>query len=112
MKKTDLKVDENIACFLCYILGWISGLVVLLIEKKNAMVRFHAMQSIIVFGSLSILGIVLSFQPFFGLPLMSLVHLAAVVLWVILMVKAYRGENFPLPLIEELAKDWSKKFKL
>ena len=52
MEKTSTGLDENVAGLLCYVLGWVSGLVFILIEQENNFVRFHAMQSIIVFGAL------------------------------------------------------------
>ncbi len=54
MQGTSTGLAENIAGLLCYVLGWITGLVFLLIECKNEFVRLHAMQSVIVFGALTI----------------------------------------------------------
>ena len=51
-------LPQNTAGALTYVLGWVTGLVFLLIEKKNAFVRFHAMQSLIFFGALMILVMV------------------------------------------------------
>ena len=48
MEKTSTGLDENVAGLLCYILGWITGIVFLVIEPDNKFVRFHALQSIIV----------------------------------------------------------------
>ena len=54
MEKTSIGLDENVAGLLCYVLGWISGIIFLLIEPKNNFVRFHAIQSIVVFAIINI----------------------------------------------------------
>ena len=54
MDKSSTGLDENIAGLLCYVLGWISGLVFLLLERDSNFVKFHAVQSIIVFGVVSV----------------------------------------------------------
>src|SRR5271168_1511846 len=51
-------MSENVAGLLCYLLGWITGLIFYLIDKRP-FVRFHAAQSIVVFGGLNILSYVL-----------------------------------------------------
>src|SRR5579863_3170271 len=52
-------LDENIASLLCYVLGWITGLIFFFIDKRPT-VRFHAAQSIVVFGGLMIIQIALT----------------------------------------------------
>lgn len=96
---------------LCYILGWVSGLVIILIEKEDDFVRFHAMQSIVTFGALSILSIGLGVMMSIGV-FGSLIRIAAVALWILLMVKAYQGERYKLPVIGDMAEQWAKKFGL
>src|ERR1700689_1300802 len=51
-------MSENVAGLLCYLLGWVTGLIFYLIDKRP-FVRFHAAQSIVVFGGLHILNIVI-----------------------------------------------------
>jgi len=104
MAKTSMELDENVAGLLCYILGWISGLVFFLIEKKNKFVRFHALQSIIVFGVLTLASIVLGWIPFIGWVISTIISVLAIVLWIILMIKAYQGEKFKLPWAGDLAE--------
>jgi len=104
MAKTSMELDENVAGLLCYVLGWISGLVFFLIEKKNKFVRFHALQSIIVFGVLSLASIIIGWIPVIGLVINSLIWVLAIVLWILLMIKAYQGEKFKLPWAGELAE--------
>ena len=103
MEKTSTGMDENVAGLLCYILGWVSGLVFILIEKENKFVRFHAMQSIATFGALTVVMIVLAILgmiPFIGILfwiIQILVGILIFILWIILMLKAYQGQTFKLP---------------
>ncbi len=107
--KTSLGLDRNIASLLAYALGWVSGLVVILLEKEDELVRFHAMQSIITFGSLTIasilFGTMFMYFGFFG----GLINMIGIALWILLMIKAYQGEKFMLPVIGEIAEIWAKK---
>ena len=102
--KTAAGMNQNVAGLLCYLAGWITGLVFFLIEKENKFVRFHAMQSIITFGGLTVLFIVLGLIPFVGWIIMPFLGLAQLILWILLMVKAYNGEYFKLPVIGDLAE--------
>ena len=113
-------LSENVAGALCYVLGWVTGIIFLLVDKRP-FVKFHAAQSIVVFGGLHILTIVLGmflgvsiftggfhlFGP--GFLLLHLVNLAAFVLWILLMVKAHQGERFKLPIASELAESIAGK---
>ena len=104
MEKTSTGLEANVAGLLCYVLGWVSGLVFILIEKENKFVRFHAMQSIIVFGVLSVASIVFRWIPFLNLVIVPLIGLLGLILWIILMVKAYQGEKYKLPWSGNLAE--------
>lgn len=104
MAKTSTGMDENVAGLLCYVLGWITGLIFFLIEKKNKFVRFHALQSIIVFGVLTLASIVLGWIPIIGWVIGWIIWVLAIVLWILLMVKAYQGEKYKLPWSGNLAE--------
>jgi uncharacterized membrane protein len=104
MAKTSTGLEENVAGLLCYVLGWITGLIFFLIEKDNKFVRFHAMQSIIVFGTLTVASIVVSCIPFIGWAIGWLISILAVVLWIVLMIKAYQGEKYKLPWAGDMAE--------
>jgi uncharacterized membrane protein len=113
-------LSENVAAFLCYLLGWLTGIIFFLIDKRP-FVRFHAAQSIVVFGGLHILNIVVGIFFFrvgfmmmggygaFGLgsALYGLISLAAFILWILLMVKAYQHEKFEVPIAAGIAKSFS-----
>ncbi len=110
MSKTSLGLDRNVSALLSYLLGWVSGLIVILIEKEDAFVRFHAMQSIVTFGAITILSITLGTMFMFVGFIGPLIHVASIALWVLLMVKAYQGEKFMLPVVGVISEEWSKKF--
>jgi uncharacterized membrane protein len=114
--KTSSGIQANVAGLLCYVLGWVTGLIFFLIEKENKFVRFHALQSMIVFGALFVLSFAIGmFTGMFGamglhflIPLFALVNvllaLAGFILWILLMVKAYQGEKFKLPVAGDIAE--------
>jgi uncharacterized membrane protein len=102
--KTSTGINPNVAGLLCYLLGFVTGIIFLVLEKENRFVRFHAMQSIFVFGFLFILQMILSFIPFIGWILMPIVGILALILWLILMMKAYKGEFFKLPIVGDMAE--------
>jgi uncharacterized membrane protein len=103
MSETNLGIDENIAGLIAYVFGFITGIVVLIIEKENQFVRFHAAQSTVLFGTLFILNIVLGFIPFLGWLIAFLLSIVALILWLLLMFKAFSGEMYRLPVIAEYA---------
>jgi len=107
MSDTSTKLEENVASLLCYVLGWISGIVFLILEPENKTIRFHAWQSIIVFGAANILGIIFSFIPGLRIFLPWVISVIAFILWIVLMVKAYRGEKYKLPISGEMAEKWA-----
>jgi len=104
MEKSSTGLEANVAGLLCYVLGWVSGLVFLLIERESKFVRFHAIQSIYVFGVLNIAIIILGWIPFIGQVFSGLIWLLWVVLWIILMIKAYQGTRYKLPWSGDLAE--------
>ncbi len=93
-------LPKNTAAALCYLLGWITGLVFLLIEKDDKFVRFHAMQSIVTFGVLNIAVMV----PVVGWMLSPLVMILGFILWLVCMLKAYQGEKFKIPVVGDFAE--------
>jgi uncharacterized membrane protein len=110
-------MEENVAGLLSYILGWITGLIFFLIDKRP-FVRFHAAQSILLnialfvvyfaiaigFGVFRMIGL-----GFFTLFIWPLIGLAAFILWVFLMYKAYQHEKFMIPVIGGIAEGMANK---
>ncbi|XUX00019.1 MAG: hypothetical protein TUN42_08995 [Dehalogenimonas sp.] len=103
-QKTSTGLSPNIEAFLCYLGAWVTGVIFLIIEQKNAKVRFHATQSILIFGPLSVAGWILGWIPVSGGVLSFIVSIVALVLWIVLMVKTYRGEEFEIPVVSNLAR--------
>ena len=116
-EKTETGLQPNIAGVLCYLVGWISGLIFFLLEKENQFIRFHAMQSIMVFGALTVLSIIISvlagiflfigplsfLSAILGL-ISTIIWIIGVIAWILLMVKAYQNETYKLPFFGELAE--------
>ncbi|PIU02301.1 hypothetical protein COT66_00925 [Candidatus Shapirobacteria bacterium CG09_land_8_20_14_0_10_49_15] len=92
-------LPKNTAAALAYGLGWLTGIIMLLVEK-DPFVRFHAMQSIITFGLLTLISLV----PVVGWALSPMVMIVGFVLWLVLIFKAYQGEKFKLPVIGNFAE--------
>ncbi|ATU08233.1 DUF4870 domain-containing protein [Methanohalophilus portucalensis] len=103
MSKTSIGLEENIAGVLTYLLGFITGIIFLLIEKENKSVRFNAAQSIVVFGGLSILNTIVSMVPVLGGVISSLIGLVSLVLWFYLIYMTYTGNLVRLPVACEYA---------
>jgi len=109
MSNSTTGLQPNIAGLLCYVVGWITGLVFILIEQKDGFVRFHAMQSIITFGSLTLISLVSGFIPFLGAFVAPLLSILGLILWIILMIKAFQNQRFKLPFVGDLAEQYSRK---
>jgi len=112
-------MSENVAAFLCYLVGWVTGIIFFLIDKRP-FVRFHAAQSIVVFGGLHVINIIVGivfgagmmmrggFGAFgMGAALYGLIGLVSFILWILLMVKAYQHEKFEVPIAGGIAKSFS-----
>jgi uncharacterized membrane protein len=100
------QLSENTAAALSYVLLWLSGLVFYLLDKRP-FVRFHAAQSIVIFGALHILSFTVTaiFGGSFSFTINRLIDLAAFVFWILLMIKAYQGEKFRVPLAADVAEN-------
>jgi len=99
-------MDANIAAALSYLVGFVTGVIFLLVEKENKFVRFHAMQSTILFAAIVVIDILLQLVPILGaLVVIFVVIPASAILWLLLMFKAYQGEEFRLPLVGDVAAE-------
>lgn len=105
--KSSTGLSKNTAGALAYVLGPITGVIFLVIEK-DADVRFHAMQSIVVFIGLFILQFILGLTVFL-FPLIPLVGIVSFVLWLILIYKAWQGEKWEVPLFGKFARQLAEK---
>jgi uncharacterized membrane protein len=114
-------IQENVAGLLAYALWWITGIIFLLTDKRP-FVRFHAAQSIVLFGGLSVIQFVLGIMlgsslmmgSFFAVGslyalLFTCLRVIGLVLWILCMVKAYQGERFKLPFVGDIAENIAGK---
>lgn len=102
---TGLKKETEGA--LSYVLGPITGVVFLVIEK-DPFVRFHAMQSTLLFGGAFVLEWVLGLTIVL-IPLVPIVSLISFILWLILIFKAWKGDEFEVPFVGSWARKFVKK---
>jgi uncharacterized membrane protein len=126
--KSSTGLDENIAALLSYVFGWVSGLIFFLIEKDSRLVRFHAMQSILLSAAALVLGIVLwvawvvlaiAFAMVSDVlaSLVSLVvgllifvfYVGILIAVVMCLIKAYQKQFFKLPVLGNFAEKFSAK---
>jgi len=106
MEKSSTGLEANVAGLLCYVLGWVSGLVFVLLEQESKFVRFHAIQSIYVFGTLTVVSIIIGWIPIIGSIIAGLIWLFGFVLWIILIIKAYQGVEFKIKWAGDFAERW------
>jgi len=97
--KSSTGLDENVAAFLCYLFGFISGIVFLVLEKDSKYVKFHAAQSTITFLIIFVGLMILGHIPIIGWLLWIPVWIGAIILWIILIIKALKGEWYEVPII-------------
>jgi uncharacterized membrane protein len=126
--KSSTGLDENVAALIAYIFGWLSGLILLLMEKDSRLVRFHAMQSILLNVLVAVIGFVLWIVTFIFVLIASqmggflgtIVGLLATLIWIVFcvglliawvmcLIKAYQGQFFKLPLIGNFAEKFVNK---
>ncbi|HET7628040.1 MAG TPA: DUF4870 domain-containing protein [Bacillales bacterium] len=103
-------LEENVAGLLCYLAGFITGLIFLSMEKKSSFVRFHAMQSTVFLGGVTVVDIILTFIPFLGIFLTFFVNTITFIFWIILMVKAYNNQRYKLPIVGNISENLLSKY--
>ena len=126
--KSSTGLDENIAALLSYVFGWVSGLIFFLIEKDSRLVRFHAMQSLLLNAAAIVVGIVLwvawvviaiilsqvsdvmasLFSVVLGL-VMFVFYIGILIAVILCLIKAYQKQYFKLPVIGSFAEKFSSK---
>ncbi len=101
-ERTTTGLPRNTAAALSYVMGPVTGVVFLLIEK-DPFIRFHAAQSVVVIGGLTVLWMVLPFTVIL-LPLTPLVFVGLFILWLMLIYKAWQGDEWVVPYLGRYAK--------
>lgn len=117
---TSTGLSSRTEAILGYLLWWLGGLVFFVIERKNRFVRFHAAQSIIFFGGVSVLLSVLhliSLIPLLGFLLSipisfasTIITVIAILTWLFMMFQMYRGRNFRIPIVSGYADSLVNRF--
>ena len=113
-ERTSTGIEAPLASVLCYAGWWLTGLVFLVVERKDQGVRFHAAQSVVLFGALSVAMIALGSVSVVALllpgpafqmlqALGNLIWLVAVLLWIALLVRTFRGETWRVPFASGMA---------
>lgn len=101
-------MTDNVAATLCYVLGFITGIIFLVLApyNKNKLIRFHAFQSIFVSVSLFVLSMAVSIILPWSLSLVldPLISLGGFVLWIFLLIKTYQNQKIVLPIVGPLAE--------
>jgi uncharacterized membrane protein len=101
--RSSLNISENVAALIAYLFGWISGLIIFLVEKDSRFVRFHALQPLLFFGAMSLILGVLGRIPVIGLVFAIAGGILSFGFWIIGMVNAYRGQLYRFPIIGDFA---------
>ncbi|GAA0480191.1 DUF4870 domain-containing protein [Salinibacillus aidingensis] len=107
-EKSSTGMDLNVAGLLCYLAGIVTGIIFLVIEKESPFVKFHALQSIFTFLGVFVISTILAFIPIIGWMLSLLLYPLVLILWIILMVKAYQGKQMKLPIVGDMAEKQAK----
>jgi uncharacterized membrane protein len=109
--KASFGLDENIVSLLCYLVVWVTGIIFYLVEKDNKMVKFHALQSVLTFLPLNILYWILGYIFWWsgiGYIVTLILGIIMFILWIVLMIKAYQGEKYKLPIVGDIADNATK----
>ena len=101
-KKSIFGLNENLASVLCYAGFFFSGVIILVMEKENRTVRFHALQSVLWFMLLGVASTVAGWIPIIRGPLGSAIGLVTILSWLFLMYTAFVGKKFKIPMIGEV----------
>lgn len=103
--------NRNLVAAISYLLGFITGVIILLVEKDDKFIRFHAMQATLIFGGLFILNIILDLvvKPIDVLGFVSTIAgtgitIVVVIIWAVSMIKAYQGQVYKWPIVGKIAE--------
>lgn len=107
MAEKEKGLKKETAGALAYVLGPVTG-IFFLVTSKDSFVKFHAVQSIVVFGILFVLQWILRITIIL-LPISAIISLLAFALWLILIYKAWQGEEWLVPVLGNLVKKMLKK---
>lgn len=107
---TPLSRGARFASLVSYLGGWVTGLIFLLLKRENRFVRFHAMQSLIFFGTMSLVTTMLSHISFLA-SIAAGLGFVSFICWIVLIVAAARGRYYKLPIIGDYAEKWANALR-
>ena len=113
-------LEENVAGALSYLLGPVTGVIFLIVDKERPFVRFHAVQCLvvtiawlIVSFALMVAGTILGMIPVVGFIVTTLAYFAlsivGFILWLVLMYRAFQGEEWEVPVLGEYARRYESR---
>ncbi len=96
---------DNVAGMLAYV-TFIPAIIFLAMApyNRNSFIRFHAFQCIFFSVALFAIHLVLDFIPIIGWAISMLVSLLALGLWIVLLLKAYQGQRWKVPILGDMAE--------
>jgi uncharacterized membrane protein len=97
-------LEPRFAAALAYAFGPIGGVVLLMIEKEDAFVRFHALQSVVTFVAVAVLHVAVGSLPLVSWLLAGPMFLATIALWIFLMVMAFLGRRYKVPVVGDFVE--------
>jgi uncharacterized membrane protein len=110
-------MTDNLAGALCYLLGFITGILFLVLApyNQNRETRFHAFQSIflniawvIIWVVITIVTLAFTAIPFLGVFISVVLHFCVwigfVIMWLYMMYKTYNGQKVVLPVVGPMAE--------
>lgn len=108
---TNSTSDRNLVAALAYLLGFVTGIVIFLVEERDKFVRFHALQSILALGGLFVVSIIIgTFFRILGVERViptianALIWIVIAYVWIISMIRAYQGKIFKWPIVGDIAE--------
>ena len=109
-------MDKKTAALLSYLVTWITGIIFLFVGKNDPDVKYHAAQSVVFFGGLTVLQILINIvSSFNGLELIGLVGtligLVHFLGWIYCLYKAWTGNGarFEIPLLGGVISPWAEQ---
>jgi len=102
MNKSVFGLNENLAAALAYLGVYVSGIIILVLERENKFVRFAALQSTIFFATLTLLSILVGWLPILGFLLSRAIGFVGFVTLVYLVFTAYKGQAVKLPILGDI----------
>lgn len=107
IEKSSTGMNENVAAMVSILFTWVTGLIFFFLETKSKFVKYHAIQNVIFFVGLMLVGGLLGRLPLIGGLVTTITGLGGFAMWVVLLIKTYQGEWFEIPYVSDFAKQFA-----